>query len=287
MDETIDREAHEIEHWCQSNGVPCAPGTRPDGELLKQIRGLWEHAPNWHTMIELNRRYLQRRLPVCAGYGMPPDEETDRFTNLLRLHDYGVISTNSCPGWEDQLDDSPTFKRQRAFLKFSIPTRTLFANTPDALYNFVKKLRDSEELYAFVRFKYDKAPDGVQRDREINSLMEFGNCCSFPDSTSEEWKMEKWELDGDDDDDDEVTGFLVPQEQRRQSSQAWYHYGHTRVDMSGSDFGDNNKPFPASHAADPLQISVFAKDWNYKEIGESIERLLIDSGIVPGFVARG
>lgn len=285
MDETIDREAHEIEHWCQSNGVPCAPGTRPDGELLKQIRGLWEHAPSWHTMIELNRRYLQRRLPVCAGYEMPPDEETDRFTNLLRLHDYGVISTNSCPGWEDQLDDLPTFKRQRAFLKFSIPTRTLFANTPDALYNFVKKLRDSEEVYAFVRFKYDNAPDGVQRDPDISKLMEFGYCCSFPDSEKAVWKEEDWDLV--ENDLKEVTGFSIPQEQRRQHSQAWYRYGYQEVYFSGSDFDDDNNPFPASRAADPLEVSVFAKDWDYREIGDSIERLLIDSGIVPGFVAGG
>lgn len=283
MDETIDREAHEIERWCQSYDLPCAPGIRPGDELSNQIRGLWERAPNWHTMIELNRRYLQRRLPVCAGYGMPPEEETDRFAKLLRLHDYGVISTNSCPGWMKQLDHSPAFSRQRAFLTFSIPTRTLFANTPNALCNFVEKLSKSEELYAFVRFKYDNAPHGVQRHREIISLMEFGYCCSFPDSTSKEWEMEKWRLGGDDED----TGFLVPQEQRRQNSQAWYHHGHTSVDFSGSDFEDDDEPFPASHAEDPLQISVIAKDWDYREIGESIERLLIDSGIVPGFVTRG
>lgn len=246
---------------------------------------LWKNAPNWHTMIELNRRYLQRRLPVCAGYGMPPDDETDRFTNLLRLHDYGIISTNSCPGWEIQLDYSPAFSRQRAYLTFSIPTRTLFANAPKALLNFVQKLKASQELYALIRFKYINAPYGVQRDPEINALMGFGYCDSFPDSKSDEWIEE--DLDVAHDTNDHFIGFHVPQEQRRQNSQAWNQHGLTTVYVSGSDFKDDNNPFPASHAADPLHITVIAKNWHYREIGQLIERLLIESGIMPGFVARG
>ncbi|KAG6362544.1 hypothetical protein INS49_007636 [Diaporthe citri] len=285
MDETIHREAQEIELSWQSFVGPWHPGTEPSDSFWKNVLGLWERAPNWHTMTELNRRYLQRRLPVCAGYGSPPDRETDSFMNLLRLHDYGIISTNSCPGWEDQLDDSPAFTRQRAYLNFSIPTRTLIANNPKALNNFIEKLMKSNELYAFIRFKYDNAPNGVQRDPQITKLMKFGYCCSFPDSASKEWKEEKW--DSATNHRKEVTRYHVPQEQMRQDSQAWEPHGDIDVDRSGSGFDDDDDPFPASRAEDPLQISVFAKDWSYREIGQLIEGHLIDSGIVPGFVAGG
>lgn len=285
MDVTIDRQAQEIERWYQSNIGPCAHKTHPGGWVKDQIMALWKNAPNWHTMIELNRRYLQRRLPVCAGYGMPPDDETDRFTNLLRLHDYGIISTNSCPGFEIQLGNSPVFARQRAYLFFSIPSRILFANAPKALFNFVKKLRDCKELFAFIRFKYNNAPNGAQRDQEINGLMGYGYCCSFPDSGNKEWKREKWGLGTDKD--ENVISILVPQEQRRQNSQTWKYHGSSDVYLSGSDFHDDINPFPASHATDPLHIAVFARDWNFTEIGQLIERLLIESGIMPGFVARG
>lgn len=283
MDETIDREAQEIERSWQSYIGPWLLETEPTDSFWKAVRVLWERAPDWHTMTELNRRYLQRRLPVCAGYRSPPDEETDYFVNLLRLHDYGIISTNSCPGWEIQLDDSPAFARQRSYLTSSIPTRTSGENTPEPMRNFVEKLMTSQELYAFIRFKYDEAPDGVARDPEINGRMVYGHCCSFPDSASEEWIEEEWDLDFDSE--DQVIS--VTQEQRRQNSRTWNFHGHQDVYLSGSDFDDDNNPFPASHAADPLHISVFAKDWYYREIGQLIEGLLIESGIMPEFVAGG
>lgn len=286
MDETIDREAQEIEHWCQSY-FACDPNTRPSDSMQRRIRSLWQHAPNWDTMTELNRRYLQRRLPVCAGYGSPPDEETDHFINLLRLHDYGIISTNSCPGWKVQLDNSPAFARQRAYLTFSIPTTPdiLVVNTPDALRNFVEELMTSQELYAFIRFKYNDALDGVERDPEITGRMVYGYCCTFPDSKDDEWSEEDFDLVHDAN--EHVTGIILPQEQRCENSQAWYNYGVSGVDLSGSDFLDDNDPLRASHEADPLQTSVFAKDWDYSEIGQLIEGLLIGSGIMPGFVAGG
>lgn len=297
MDETIDREAQAIERAWQRFVGPWLLGTEPSDSFKRLVRVLWERALNWHTMTELNRRYLQRRLPVCAGYGSPPDEETGYFMNLLRLHDYGIISTNSCPGWEKKLHASPAFTRQRAYLNFSIPTRAFPANTSNELLDFIHKLMKSEEVYACIRFKYEDAPDGVQRDPDINGLMKFGNCNSFPNKKSEEWIEEKWasdcEYDHEDcendhedcENDHEVFTYYVTQEQIRQDSEGpWEFLGHDAIEMSGSDFNDDDNPFPASHAADPLQVYVFAKYWYYREIGQLIEQLLIDSGFVPGFV---
>lgn len=288
MDETIDHEAQDIEHWWQNYGGAWDPTTRgspPSDEkdsISNRVINLWRYAPSWSTMIELNLRYLTRRLPICASYGQPPDRETDQFSELLYLHEYGIISTNSCPGWELPIHGSSASARQRNFLYFSIPTRNLQTASPHALYNFVHQLMKSSVVRVYIRFQYHDAPDEVQRDPNITGLMPFGSCDNLPDSGGTVWEQEGWDVTIDDD--GQVKSFDFTYEQRRQDAEGeWTEHGIYSIDRSDSSFKDDDNPFPASHAADPLQICIVARDWNYRAIGELIKQCLDQSGILPEY----
>lgn len=159
MDETIVQEAENIEaEWLMYGGlwdepVEGAPSPERQNGIRDRVINLWRYAHNWITMSELNRRFLQRRLPVCPSYGQPPEPETARFSSLLPLHDYGIITTNSCPGWVDTTRTT----RQRAFLCFSIPTQDPSISSR-TIYNFVQRLRQSTEVRTYIRFQYGNAP---------------------------------------------------------------------------------------------------------------------------------
>ncbi|KAJ0120874.1 uncharacterized protein J7T55_015609 [Diaporthe amygdali] len=276
MDATIAQEAQDIENEYLSGARK-----ESEGSLKLRVYDLWRRARNWHTITELNRRYLQRRLPVCPSYGMAPDSETDSFTSLLRLHDYGIISTNSCPGWQRSQSDTqhrgfgPV--RQRAYMFFSIPTLNSETITSEALSVFIENLLSAPEVYAYIRFQYDNAPNGVERLPEINHLMgEYGSCSSLPAYGERLWKKEEWDVD-------DGTVYFV--NEQKQSSQQWVQSGIYGIVTSGSTFHDAAPPLPASHAADPLQIAVVARDWDFRQIGELLERLLNESGIRAAYIA--
>ncbi|KAI3391411.1 hypothetical protein diail_7389 [Diaporthe ilicicola] len=286
MDETIAQEAQRVENWWrQYNGFwygddARSPPIEQKESAWSQVLGLWERAPNWHTISELNRRYLQRRLPVCASYGQPPDMETNSFRNLDRLHDYGIISTNSCPGWEYPLE------RQRAYLFFSIPTRNLQTTSPNALINFVRFLMSSREVYAHIRFQYENPPGGIQRDQQLMNLMQPQSCSNLPeyDDVNENsvWMREGWDIDPE-----RALLWFVQHQTRQNPNGIWATHGHYGISMNGSSLQDQDDPYAASHAADPLQIAVVARDWRFRGIGQLIENLLIRSGIARGFRAAG
>lgn len=290
MDETILRDAQRIEHqwrsylglWIES--VKASPSKENKDDMRHQVIDLWKRAPNWDTLVELNRLYLMRKLPVCASYGQPPDAETDVFPNILLLHSYGVITTNSCPGWERQLEFSSLFARQRAFLFFSIPTHNLQTTSSDSIYNFIQRMKGSSEVRVYIRFQYDNALNGVQRDPNISGLMQYGSCDNLPDSDDPVWEQEGWDVDPDDE--GVVRFFDFTQEQRRKGTEGdWTDHGKYGFSTFGSSFQDDNAPFQASRAADPLQIaaSVVARDWNYTGIGDLVKYCLDQSGIIPRY----
>lgn len=288
MDETILRDAQRIEqqwrsyHGFWNESVEASPSKENKDDMRHQVIDLWKRAPNWDTLIELNRLYLMRKLPVCASYGQPPDAETDLFSNILLLHSYGIITTNSCPGWERQLEFSSMFARQRAFLFFSIPTRNLQTTSSDSLYNFIQRMKGSSEVRVYIRFQYDKASNGIQRDPNISGLMQYGSCDNLPDSDDPVFEQEGWDLDPDDE--GVVRFFDFTQEQRRKGTDGdWDDHGEYGFSTFGSSFQDDNAPFEASHAADPLQIAVVARDWNYTAIGDLVKYYLDQSGIIPRY----
>lgn len=273
MDLTIAQRADEIE--CQ--GLP------PDGTDLRMLHHetveLWRQAPNWYTMTELNRRFLEGRL-LCPSYDFFVEAETERFLKLLVLHDYGVITTSSCPGMEEAVT------RQRQYLYFSIPTQDS-SIPPGAIRNFVQALVNSPYVYAHVRFQYYSACPGIVRHQDISDLMSKGSCNNLPELGGLEWSMEGWSHD--EDGYGRLCAFNWPQEQFREGAEEdWDHTnsGDIGITTSGSIFRDDENPMPASHTLDPLQIPVVARDWDYTGIGELIEQLLIDSGFTREFTAQ-
>lgn len=266
--------------WREHDAAGRAPPEGRRAELRFMVRCLWKYAMNWATLVELNRRYLLRRLPVCGSYYDPPDSETDDFNNLLRLHDYGLLSTNSCPGWI--LDD----ERQRAFLYFSIPTHDLTTirstNTSRAVRQFLERLLSSRDVRTVIRFAYDNPPAGVQRAPEIEAFMPDGSRHNIPPNTQDEYREEGWHGPL------RTYRFLFEHRLTRKNlEQDWdddrYCYG---ISHSGSAFRDDAPgaiPLHGSWRADPLQVYVVARDWNYRGIGALIEELLIDVGILPAF----
>lgn len=291
MDKAFDQEAQNIERrWQNYGGVwhpttQGCPSSQDRDDISDQVIKLWRIAPNWSTMIELNLRYLTRRLPVCASYGQPPDIETDRFSSLLHLHEYGIISTNSCPGWEQSIHGSSAAIRQRAFLYFSLPTCNFPTVSPDTLQNFVQSLQNSSMVRALIRFQYRDAPRGVQRDPNIIGLMPYRSCDNLPEYDSHDWRAEDWDMELGDD--GQVATFTFPYEQRRQDAKGdWADVASYDIETSGSSFRDHDDPFPASHAVDPLQIYVVARDWDFREIGELVKCLMDQSGILPHYGRR-
>lgn len=267
MDEAIAQEAENIE----DRGLP----GKHDPNLRNDILGLWQQATNWYTLTELNRRYLEGRLALCPSYDFPVEPETEFFSRLLELHDYGIISTNSCPGTRPEDGE----RSQRAFLFFNIPTRGLRATSPYALYSFVQALVASTEVYAHVRFQYYNAPYGIQRDAIIDGLMQRGSYNNLPRIDDDAWRGEGWSYDRDDQGHACTLNFV----QAVSLSERGTGIEDSRIQTCGSSFRDDENPISASHRADPLQISVVARDWNYTAIGELIERLLTRSGILPAY----
>lgn len=265
MDGVIAQEADEIEEL----GLPDEHDTNG---IHNRILGLWHRAPNWHTITELNRRFLEGRLLYCPSYNLPVEIETDDFSGLLRLHDYGLISTCSCPGGEQD------HTRQRAFLFFSLPTHNLRTTSPNALSDFVSALAESPAVYAHIRFQYYNAPNEVERDPVISGLMRSGSYGNIPTINSDVWIEEGWTYDRDDR--NYACSFNFIQAQDLDDLE---DTGHYRIPTCGSNFRDDENPIPASHAADPLQISVVARDWNYSDIGRLVQNLMDQSGILPEY----
>lgn len=242
MDPTFARQVDEIE----DRGLPGDHDPTLKDDALK----LWQQAPNWHALTELNRRYLEGRLPLCPSYNRPVELETESFSNLLRLHDYGIISTNSCPG---SLGD--TELQQRPFLFFNIPTRGLETTSPDALLNFVKDLVGSTVVYAHIRFQYFSAPHGIERDPNISGLIVKGSYNNLPKVDGALWESEGFTCDTDDQGHYCSLTFV---HSKYLDDPDGDHSGDLRIPTSGSSFGDDRNPILASHMADPLQISVLA-----------------------------
>lgn len=280
MDDAIAQEADDIEDL----GVPDFDDIETTQNMRNRIRRLWRRARNWYTITELNRRYLEGRLGSCASYGGFVDPETDAILGLPDLHDYGLISTNSCPGWENFRILPPV--RQRAYLFFSIPTLNLNTTSRDSLRNFIQALVDSRDVYTHVRYQYYNAPNTAQRDRSIIDMMPQGSCHSLPIFDPNVWVTEGWgtDLDGQ----GHICAFSFVQDQRFDGYTGDWSYedtGDLRISTCGSSFRDDHRPFPASHAVDPLQISVVARDWGYTgtDIVNLIRALLDQSGILRGY----
>lgn len=259
MDPNIERKANDIE----DRGIP----EDHDPTLRQEALDSWREAPSWYDLTELNRRYLEGRLPLSPSCNEYIWSETSRFSNLPELLDYGIISTNSSPG---TLEDPELL--QRPFLFFNIPTHGLSTTLPNALLNFVEKLKDSTEVYAHIRFQYSNAPHGIERDQAISSLMLDG---SYHNLTV-----------------DESAGWTITTDPIRQTDNLNFVQSMYRDDpetmpiqTTGSIFRDDENPIRASHMVDPLQISVLAPDWNwdYTWIGELIQDLLDESGILPAY----
>ncbi|KAG6353752.1 hypothetical protein INS49_005461 [Diaporthe citri] len=270
MDPNFARRIDDIE----DRGLP---GDH-DQTLEDDVHQLWRDAPDWYALTELNRRYLEGSLPLCPSYRFPVEPETENFENLLALHDYGIISTNSCPG--TGLGD--TELRQRSFLFFNIPTRGLVTTSPDALPNFVRDLGEASEVYAHIRFQYLNAPHGIERDPDISRLMVSGSYNTLPKIDGDDWESEGWTYDTDER--GHVCGFTFEQSKYLDDLDG-DHTGDLRIPTGGSSFGDDESPIQASHMADPLQISVLARgsDWDFTGIGKLIKGLLDDSGILSAY----
>ncbi|KAI3390436.1 hypothetical protein diail_9658 [Diaporthe ilicicola] len=273
MNEQIALLANDIEdRWIPNNANW--------NQVHNEVRDLWQRAPNWYNITELNPRYLEGRLPVCASYGGYVEEETTRFDYryLLDLHDFGLLSTNSCPGWET------TGSRQRAFLYFSFPTQHPNVSSR-AIRAFMQMLVDSPDVYAYVRFQYVQQPNGVVRDPVISGLMPDGSLSSLPSLNAQGFDAEGWNLRRDRQ--GRVSAINYPQEQTRGLPNGrWAIRGDDRISIYDSSFRDGPNPMPASVRADPLQISVVARDWEYREIGGLINRLLHAAGIPRAFARR-
>lgn len=262
MDVRTAREADDIE----DRGLPGEHDRTSREDTLR----LWERAPNWYTIVELNRRFIEGRLSFCPSYDESVAQETDDFSGLLELHDYGLVSTNSCPGGE--IDDS----YQRAFLFFNIPTRGLQTTSHDALPNFVQALVASNEVYAHVRFQYYNALFQGERDSNISGLMRVGWFSNLPNIGDSAWDEEGWSYDEDDQGQACTFNFI----------QAMYPdntTGDYRIQTCGSSFRDDRNPIRASCEADPLQISVVARGWGCKNIGELIKNLMDQAGILSSY----
>lgn len=272
MDATIDQEALDLE----DRGLPWAQ----DPNIPDDTIDLWRRAPNWYTITELNRRFLEGRLVVCPSYSEPVAAETERFSRLMELHDYGVNSTQSCPG-----EFSPDkLERRRSFLYFSIPSNGVSTASPHALLKFIQALLASPEIYTHIRFQYYYAFNPVGRDPAIRRLLRFGSCSNLPQPGDRVWEEERWkyafERRGDD---VKAVYFLHGQYRGHTQGDRWDDGAWYWVRTGHSSFGDDQRPFPASYQADPLQISVVARDWKFHQIGDLILRLLIESGIQPAF----
>lgn len=79
------------------------------------------------------------------------------------------------------------------------------------------------------------------------------------------------------DDEGTIQSFTFVHEQRRQGGRrGWTEYAQTHISTHGSSFQDDYNPLPASLAADPLQITVVAREWSYTgtDIGNLIMGLL-------------
>lgn len=269
MDSTFLQRADDIE----DRGLP---GPH-DPTLVIDARQLWWDAPDWYHLTELNRRYLEGKLPLCPSYDEHVWSETARFSNLLELHDYGIISTNSSPGSLGHPE-----LRQRPFLFFNIPTHGPTTTSPDALRNFVQKLQASTEVYAHIRFQYFNAPHGIQRDRGISSLMLHGSYHNLP-INSPLWESEGWTITPDGPGQSDNLNFVQSVYLDDPSD-----YARMPIQTNGSLYRDDLNPIRVSHMADPLQISVLAPDsnWDYTGIGQLIKRLLDESGILPAYPRR-
>lgn len=232
MDPNTKRKADDIE----DRGIP----EDHDPTLRQEALDLWREAPSWYDLTELNRRYLEGRLPLSPTCNEYIWSETSRFSNIPELLDYGIISTNLSPG---TLEDPELL--QRPFLLFSIPTHGLATTSPDALINFIQKLRASTEVYT-VRFQYSNAPHGIERDQGISSLMLYGSYHSLP-INNPPWTITPEGPGGSD-----KINFV--QAMRRNAPETM------PIQTRGSIFRDDENPIRASHMADPLQISVLAPD---------------------------
>lgn len=248
-----------------------------DPTIRDDTRQLWRDAPDWYHLTELNRRYLAGGLALCPSYKFPVEPETQNFENLLDLHDYGIISTNSSPGTGPEDEEL----LQRPFLFFNIPTHGLSTTSPDALLKFVQALKASTKVYAHIRFQYFNAPHGIERDQGISSLMVNGSCNNLPDIGGPVWESEGWSRDRDDW--GHVCGFTFVQSRYVDDPD---ETGDLRIPTGGSSFEDDPNPIPASHIVDPLHISVLARDWNFTGIGQLIQDLLDESGILPDYRRR-
>jgi len=89
----------------------------PTIEEQNNVKDRWDSIKHYKEAIELNRMFIRGEMLSTPYHLGPLDEESDSLREgLLRLHDYGLLTTGSQP---HQVHPQGI---QRSFLTFMIPT---------------------------------------------------------------------------------------------------------------------------------------------------------------------
>ena len=107
----------------------------------------WEAAEDFSQLLGLNRKFLSGQIPGAPYHRGPIDKETNPLLfDLLKLHDFGLLTTRSQPYRYEVIpsDKEWTEVQQNPYVSFAMPGQ-------DTLYlEFFEKLRERADIVVFA-----------------------------------------------------------------------------------------------------------------------------------------
>ena len=225
---------------------------------------LWAAAPSWRHLLRYNIFYLRSGIHCSPNFGIGLNpESTPLVPHLTKLHDYGILTTNSLP-----YCDSTTYKigygwfqlQQRSYVNFLIPT-THEKMTRDRVDKLVSALLAHDILVATAYSECDAYPErsGGNAHRRVSPITlpqkDKLGLYDFRTSASEEMFL--------------VTRFRAASTSpvlraKEWTQQSWFSVtsaDDTSVHNHSCGFAGDGKAFAEVERMRPLAVEVMVKEW--------------------------
>ncbi|KAJ4355710.1 methylenetetrahydrofolate reductase (NAD(P)H) met13 [Didymosphaeria variabile] len=245
---------------------------------------MWTSFSAWEDLLRANLTYLDGHIDVSPNYDVPISPETTRLLpGLKRLHEYGLLSTNSQPG-----DQGLAFKaetgciqwKQRPYYDFLVPTvhESVDVAKVNRLVDALMKHEDIVTTAWSDSDEYPKSKEGdVNEAREVAPTFHATAQNEAGEGTDKTYYFRSnasprvhW-----------VSSYRKANSSKELRDTEWTNQtrsGPTNVDeiprgSSTCGNGPEWERFPGVMNARPLAVQVAAREWTTKlDLQEVVER---------------